>query len=56
MIFYKFTIMKKNAITLFGFFFINFIYSQGITNICISPLNLKESDILILSVYQTFTS
>lgn len=48
--------MKKTAITLVGFFFINFIYSQGITNISISPLNPTESDTLILSVYQTFTS
>ncbi|MDG2344219.1 MAG: T9SS type A sorting domain-containing protein [Flavobacteriales bacterium] len=48
--------MKKTAITLAGFFFINFIYSQGISNISISPLNPTESDTIILSVYQTFTS
>ena len=48
--------MKKTAITLIGFFFFNVCFPQGITNISISPLNPSESDTIILSVYQTFTS
>lgn len=55
-IFHKFTIMNKTLVILLFFFFSNFNFSQGITNISIFPINPTSSDTIILSVYQTYTS
>lgn len=48
--------MNKTILILNFFFFSNIIFSQGITNISISPQNPTEIDTIILSVYQTYTS
>jgi hypothetical protein len=48
--------MKKIVIILISLFYLNIVFSQGITNISISPLNPTESDTIVLSVFQTYTS
>ena len=48
--------MKKIGIVLLCFFFINFTYCQGITNISISPPYPTENDFIIISVFQTYNS
>ena len=48
--------MKKIGIVLLCFFFMNFTYCQGITNISISPPYPTENDSIIISVFQTYNS
>ena len=48
--------MKKIGIVLLCFFFMNFTYCQGITNISISPPYPTENDFIIISVFQTYNS
>ncbi len=46
----------KIVLTLTGFFCATVVLCQGITNISISPQNPTETDTIVLSVYQTYTS
>jgi hypothetical protein len=48
--------IKKIALTLCSFFCVTVVLCQGITNISIAPQNPTETDTIVLSVYQTYTS